>query len=100
MTHVPRLSTMHLQIHIDLYLPAGKRFKRSLDLFGSIDPGTSSFRVLGTKVRWRFLYLKVLVALAFVFSSTLLLPSPNQTSELCRNYIFERRTYAFFSLSG
>lgn len=38
------------KIHIDLYLPAGKRFKRSLDLFGAIDPNTSSFRVLGTKV--------------------------------------------------
>jgi len=38
------------KIHIDLYLPAGKRFKRSLDLFGAIDPDTSSFRVLGTKV--------------------------------------------------
>lgn len=38
------------KVHIDLYLPAGKRFKRSLDLFGPIDPSTSSFRVLGTKV--------------------------------------------------
>jgi len=38
------------KIHIDLYLPGGKRFKRSLDLFSVIDPDTSSFKVLGTKV--------------------------------------------------
>jgi len=38
------------KIHIDLYLPGGKRFKRSLELFGTIDPDASSFKVLGTKV--------------------------------------------------
>jgi len=38
------------KIHIDLYLPSGKRFNRSLDLFSTIDPDASSFKVLGTKV--------------------------------------------------
>ena len=50
MTHGQLLPLVRQQIHIDLYLPAGKRFKRSLDLSGEIDPDTSSVKVLGTKV--------------------------------------------------
>ncbi|KAL0947420.1 hypothetical protein HGRIS_013531 [Hohenbuehelia grisea] len=38
------------QVDVDLYLPDCKRFKRTLDLFGPIDPAASSFSVLGTKV--------------------------------------------------
>jgi len=50
MTHVPLFLSICWQIHIDLYLPSGKRFNRSLDLFSAIDPDASSFKVLGTKV--------------------------------------------------
>ena len=50
MTCVPLSLSIYRQIHIDLYLPGGKRFNRSLDLFSEIDPDTSSFKVLGTKV--------------------------------------------------
>jgi len=38
------------QIHIDFYLPGLKRFRRVLNLFGPIDPESSSFKVYGTKV--------------------------------------------------
>ncbi|KAH8106764.1 HSP20-like chaperone [Cristinia sonorae] len=37
-------------IHLDLYLPANKRFRRSIDLFGPIDPDFSSVKFYGTKV--------------------------------------------------
>lgn len=35
---------------LDLYLPGNKRVQRTLTLYGPIDPATSSFRILGTKV--------------------------------------------------
>lgn len=38
------------QIHLDLYLAGSKRFRRALNLFGPIDPDSSSFQVYGTKV--------------------------------------------------
>jgi len=38
------------QIHIDLYLAGSKRFHRVLNLFGPIDPNSSSYKVYGTKV--------------------------------------------------
>ncbi|KAH9934685.1 chord-domain-containing protein [Fomitopsis serialis] len=37
-------------IHLDLYLPASKRFKKSIELFGPVDPSASSFKYYGTKV--------------------------------------------------
>ncbi|KAH9951955.1 chord-domain-containing protein [Amylocystis lapponica] len=37
-------------VHLDLYLPASKRFRKSLDLFGPIDPESSSYKYYGTKV--------------------------------------------------
>ena len=39
-----------LQVFVDLYLPDSKKFSRTLDLFGPIDPTASTFVVLGTKV--------------------------------------------------
>lgn len=38
------------QLHFDLYLPASKRFRKTVELFGPIDPATSSFKYFGTKV--------------------------------------------------
>lgn len=38
------------QLHLDLYLPANKRVVKSVTLYGPIDPSTSSFRILSTKV--------------------------------------------------
>lgn len=39
-----------MQIHLDLYLPAFKRFRRTIELFGPIDPAASSYKFYGTKV--------------------------------------------------
>jgi hypothetical protein len=39
-----------LQITFDLYLPDRKRFSKTVQLFGNIDPEQSSFKILGTKV--------------------------------------------------
>jgi hypothetical protein len=39
------------KVTFDLYLPAAKRFRRTLQLFGPIDPSASSFKYFGTKVR-------------------------------------------------
>jgi hypothetical protein len=38
------------QIHLDLYLPANKRVNKIVTLYGPIDPETSTFRILSTKV--------------------------------------------------
>ncbi|WVQ79109.1 hypothetical protein IAT38_001203 [Cryptococcus sp. DSM 104549] len=38
------------QLHLDLFLPANKRVTRTVTLYGPIDPATSTFRILGTKV--------------------------------------------------
>ncbi|KAJ3526086.1 hypothetical protein NM688_g8303 [Phlebia brevispora] len=38
------------QVSLDLYLPASKRFKRTIELFGPIDPGSSKYTFFGTKV--------------------------------------------------
>ncbi|KAJ7043183.1 hypothetical protein C8F04DRAFT_1073915 [Mycena alexandri] len=38
------------QISFDLYLPGSKRFTKTVELFGPIDPGASSFTFFGTKV--------------------------------------------------
>ncbi|TFK55178.1 chord-domain-containing protein [Heliocybe sulcata] len=38
------------QIHIDIYLPQSKRFRKSIELFGPIDPQASTYKVYGTKV--------------------------------------------------
>ncbi|KAJ7702304.1 HSP20-like chaperone [Mycena rosella] len=38
------------QISFDLYLPGSKRFAKTVDLFGPIDPTASSFTFFGTKV--------------------------------------------------
>ncbi|KZS99397.1 CS-domain-containing protein, partial [Laetiporus sulphureus 93-53] len=37
-------------IHLDLYLPASKRFRKPIELFGPVDPEASSFKYYGTKV--------------------------------------------------
>ncbi|KAH0830452.1 HSP20-like chaperone [Lanmaoa asiatica] len=38
------------QVHFDLYLPAQKRFKRTIQLFGPVEPEGSSYKFFGTKV--------------------------------------------------
>jgi len=38
------------EIYFDLYLPGPKRFTRSVQLFGPVDPSASSFTIFGTKV--------------------------------------------------
>ncbi|KAH7889836.1 chord-domain-containing protein [Phlebopus sp. FC_14] len=38
------------QVHFDLYLPAQKRFKRTIELFGPVEPEASSHKFYGTKV--------------------------------------------------
>ncbi|KZV75756.1 chord-domain-containing protein [Peniophora sp. CONT] len=38
------------QLVLDLFLPESKRFSKTIDLFGPIDPEASSFKFLGTKV--------------------------------------------------
>ncbi|WWD16509.1 hypothetical protein CI109_100936 [Kwoniella shandongensis] len=38
------------QLHLDLYLPGNKRVVKSVTLYGPIDPETSTFRLLSTKV--------------------------------------------------
>ncbi|KAJ7090289.1 HSP20-like chaperone [Mycena belliarum] len=38
------------QISFDLYLPGSKRFSKTVELFGPIDPNSSSFTFFGTKV--------------------------------------------------
>ncbi|KAJ7184272.1 hypothetical protein C8R46DRAFT_1063520 [Mycena filopes] len=38
------------QISFDLYLPGSKRFTKTIELFGPIDAGASSFTFFGTKV--------------------------------------------------
>ncbi len=39
------------QLRLDLFLPANKRVIMSVTLYGPIDPSTSTFRILSTKVR-------------------------------------------------
>lgn len=36
-------------MHVELFLPAGKRFQKTFALFGPINPETSTFKILGTK---------------------------------------------------
>jgi len=38
------------QVHIDIYLPQSKRFCKSIELFGPIDPQASTYKIYGTKV--------------------------------------------------
>ncbi|KAF7295337.1 Translation initiation factor IF-2 [Mycena indigotica] len=38
------------QVSVDLYLPGSKRFMKTVELFGPIDPDASSFTFFGTKV--------------------------------------------------
>lgn len=44
------LLTRNTQVHFDLYLPAQKRFKRTIQLFGPVNPETSSYKFFGSKV--------------------------------------------------
>ena len=44
------LTDMSRQLHVDLYLPDAKRFKRTLNLFGTIVPEESTFKFFSTKV--------------------------------------------------
>ncbi len=41
-----------MQIRLDLHLPGPKRFTRTVQLFGPVDPSASSFTVFGTKVKF------------------------------------------------
>ena len=36
-------------MHVDLILPARKRFTKSFPLYGPIDPAASTYKILGTK---------------------------------------------------
>lgn len=38
-----------MQMHVDLILPARKRFTKSYPLYGPIDPAASTYKILGTK---------------------------------------------------
>lgn len=38
------------KLHIDIFLPGPKRFRKSIELFGPIDPDNSSYKFFGTKV--------------------------------------------------
>jgi len=42
-----------VQIRLDLSLPGPKRFTRTVQLFGPVDPSASSFTVFGSKVEIR-----------------------------------------------
>lgn len=37
-------------VHLDIHLPLNKRFRKSIQLFGPVDPETSSYKYYGTKV--------------------------------------------------
>jgi hypothetical protein len=55
-TAIPSLlsnhQSSHVQIHLDLYMtPGPKRFTRSVQLFGPVDPTASSYTVFGSKVK-------------------------------------------------
>ena len=39
------------RVHLDLFLPESKRFKRTLELYGPVKPEASSYKFYGTKVR-------------------------------------------------
>lgn len=39
-----------VQVHLDLYLPGQKRFKRTICLFGPVQPQESFHKFYGTKV--------------------------------------------------
>jgi len=41
------------RVKLDLYLPGNRRFTKTIDLFGSIDPNSSTFQYFGTKVELR-----------------------------------------------
>ncbi|KAF8136167.1 HSP20-like chaperone [Boletus edulis] len=45
-----KVTVEETQVHFDLYLPAQKRFKRTIQLFGPVEPTTSSYKFFGTKV--------------------------------------------------
>lgn len=42
--------TSVLQVHVDLVMPNARRFQHTLDLYGPVDPTTSTHTFLGTKV--------------------------------------------------
>jgi hypothetical protein len=44
-----RLPFAAMQMHVDLLLPARKRFTKSFPLYGPIDPAASTYKILGTK---------------------------------------------------
>ena len=41
--------TQSTQMHVDLILPGRKRFTKSFNLYGPIDPEASKYSILGTK---------------------------------------------------
>ncbi|KAG8217389.1 HSP20-like chaperone [Butyriboletus roseoflavus] len=45
-----KVTVEETQVHFDLYLPTQKRFKRTIQLFGPIEPEGSSYKFFGTKV--------------------------------------------------
>ncbi|CAD6570546.1 MAG: hypothetical protein TREMPRED_005890 [Tremellales sp. Tagirdzhanova-0007] len=66
------------QLHLDLFLPANKRVVKSITLYGPIDPSTSTFRILSTKID--------MVLQKFSASSWPLLELPPAGSELPPGY--------------
>lgn len=38
------------QVHFDLYLPGSKRFRRTITLFGPVEPDASSYKFYNTKI--------------------------------------------------
>ncbi|KAI0362313.1 chord-domain-containing protein [Trametes cingulata] len=52
----PNTSTVKIeenQVFLDLYLPAKKRFRKTLNLWGPVNPEESSFKFFGTKLELR-----------------------------------------------
>jgi len=45
-----KVTVEETQVHFDIYLPAQKRFKRTIQLFGPVEPEGSSYKFFGTKV--------------------------------------------------
>jgi len=45
-----KVTVEETQVHFDLYLPSQKRFQRTIQLFGPVEPEGSSYRFFGTKV--------------------------------------------------
>ncbi|KAF9228583.1 chord-domain-containing protein [Gyrodon lividus] len=45
-----KITIAETQVHLDLHLPAQKRFKRTIQLFGPVEPDGSTYKFYGSKV--------------------------------------------------